>query len=188
LPLYLIAATVPVAVAVTLEDLRRRRPIAVGGERGLDRGRHRHGDHRRLARDQRTLEDLGFVDAMLIGAQALALVPGVSRSGATICCAWCWACAAPRRRASPSCSASRPSPRANCLQDEGRGRAARRRRGHPAGGRHRGRQVSPATLRSPGSLRFLGNNKLRGFAIYRVALGALLIALMVAGTLTFAGV
>lgn len=40
----------------------------------------------RLSRRQRKLQDLGYADALLIGlAQVLALWPGVSRAGATIC-------------------------------------------------------------------------------------------------------
>jgi undecaprenyl-diphosphatase len=42
----------------------------------------------RRANGARTMADLGYVDAMLMGlAQACALVPGVSRSGSTICMA-----------------------------------------------------------------------------------------------------
>jgi undecaprenyl-diphosphatase len=49
--------------------------------------------------------------ALLIGcAQALAIVPGVSRSGATITARCCWATRAPTRPASASCWPRRSPP------------------------------------------------------------------------------
>jgi undecaprenyl-diphosphatase len=86
----MVAGTVPIGVAgVTLKDtitgdLRALAVVAtalivVGIVMGwVDRGAH----------GRRTLAELTLVDALVVGgAQALALVPGVSRSGATITCA-----------------------------------------------------------------------------------------------------
>lgn len=90
LPLYLIAGTAPIVIAGLAG-----KSLWVGDARSLwvvsaalivvavamfviDRG----------ADGLRTLDQLALTDALLIGlAQSLALVPGVSRSGATICAA-----------------------------------------------------------------------------------------------------
>jgi undecaprenyl-diphosphatase len=89
MPIYLIAATIPiVAVGLTLEDLIvddlrslyvvATALIAVGAIMIL-------ADRKRGAR---TLADMTLALALAIGiAQTMALIPGVSRSGATIVCA-----------------------------------------------------------------------------------------------------
>ena len=57
------------------------------------------------------LERVSWAQGLAVGcAQALALIPGTSRSGITITTALLAASTAPRRRASPSCSASRSPP------------------------------------------------------------------------------
>jgi undecaprenyl-diphosphatase len=93
LPLYLAIATIPIVVAgITLEDFvvgdARSLYVVAGTLAGvgvlmlvIDARAARRAEPRPLAM-------LGIADAALIGAaQALAIVPGVSRSGATICMA-----------------------------------------------------------------------------------------------------
>lgn len=191
MPLLLVVATVPVAVAgVTLED------FIVGDARSLwvvSAALIGVGivmaviDYR--ARCERGLDALSWADAMLIGgAQALALVPGVSRSGATIACALLLGFRRP--------DAARFSFLLSIPAIAGAGLFklddAIAQLGHD--------QLAPlivgtvvAGLTGYASMawfiRFLGTNKLRGFAFYRVALGILLIGLMLAETLSpFAGV
>ena len=73
------------------------------------------------ARNARSLERLTFRDAVIYGfAQALALIPGVSRSGGTITAGLFMgyrrratrSCSRSRRCCCPACSSSRTSPRA----------------------------------------------------------------------------
>jgi undecaprenyl-diphosphatase len=141
------------------------------------------------ARGVRTLDDLGVRDALIIGgAQALALCPGVSRSGATIVAA--------------------------LVVGMGRSDAARFSflLGIPAIA-GAGILETPAAMRTLGDdaaaplaaaliaaavtgyasiawlLRFLGSHRLVGFAAYRGLVAAALAALLLAGVITpFAGV
>lgn len=69
----------------------------------------------RLTSGKRELGEVRLRDAVLIGAaQALALVPGVSRWGSRWWRAWRWGCGVTRLRASRSCCPSRPSARRAC--------------------------------------------------------------------------
>ena len=90
LPLYLVAGTIPIVVAgvagksLWVGDARSLWVVAAalivvaGVMIAIDRD----------ADGRRTVDDLALVDALVIGgAQALALIPGVSRSGSTICAA-----------------------------------------------------------------------------------------------------
>ena len=62
----------------------------------------------RVGKRVRPIEELNLRDGMFIGvAQALALIPGVSRSGATISAGLSGTSTAPPRRATRSCSRSR---------------------------------------------------------------------------------
>jgi undecaprenyl-diphosphatase len=93
LPLYLAIATVPIVIAgIGLKDFvtgdARSLYVVSGALAGV--GAIMLVIDARAARraESRPLAGLGLADAALIGlAQAMALVPGVSRSGATICMA-----------------------------------------------------------------------------------------------------
>ena len=135
----------------------------------------------RSARHSRDFDDIRLRDAMIIGcAQALALVPGVSRSGITLVAALAIGL---RRDAAarfsfllgvPAIAAAgifelKPLLKAHDIERRrAAGRAARRRR--------RG-YLSIAWL-----LRFLRARTTMPFVIYRIALGALLLALLISGT------
>jgi undecaprenyl-diphosphatase len=90
MPLYIVLGSVPIVICgVAFKD------FITGGARSLwvvagaliAVGLAMVGAER-LARRDRAIETAALVDALAIGAaQALALVPGVSRSGATIACA-----------------------------------------------------------------------------------------------------
>jgi undecaprenyl-diphosphatase len=136
------------------------------------------------ARGERVMLSLGWLDAFLIGcAQACALCPGVSRSGSTICMA--------------------------LLLGMSRREAARFSflLGIPAVGgagllqlKEAIRELGPEWIPSlvigtvvagvvgyviiAWLMRFLGTHRLLPFAVYRVALGAAVIALLVAGVVT----
>jgi undecaprenyl-diphosphatase len=137
----------------------------------------------RSAPGERGTYDLGFVDALLIGAaQAAALVPGVSRSGATICMALLLG----MRRA----EAARFSFLLGIPAIAGAGvfemRAAIAQLGDDA---ILPLLVGTATAALSGYLsiawliRFLGTRRLVPFSVYRVALGLLLLALVISGTI-----
>ncbi len=191
LPLYLIAATIPIAVAgVTLEDfivgdarslwVVSGALIAVGVAMAVIDAR---------ARNVRMLDDLGLVDALLIGgAQALALIPGVSRSGATICCALLLGLR--RTEAArfsflmsiPAVAGAGIFKMSDAIDELGAAAVPSLVVGTIVAGITG--YASIAWL-----MRFLGSRRLVGFAAYRVALGVLLVALLGAGALSpFAGV
>ena len=102
-----------------------------------------------IAKLNRDLTDIKSRDATVIGtAQALALIPGVSRSGSTITAGCSAASTASRPRATRSCSRCRPSCSPAC---------SRRARSAATAPRASGRRSSPrcwpsssATRRSPG--------------------------------------
>lgn len=87
LPYYIAAGTVPIVVAgLSLKDFITgdARSLYVVSGALISVGVLMHLVDRR-ARDERTMDAITFGDALFIGlAQACALVPGVSRSGATI--------------------------------------------------------------------------------------------------------
>jgi len=191
LPLYLIAATLPIGIAgIALEDLivGDARSLWVVSAALIGVGILMWIVDRKAA-DRRGLDDLQLLDAMLIGAaQALALCPGVSRSGATIIAALLLGM---RRTEAASFSFLLSIPAvagAGVFQLDD----AVDQLGADA--------VTPlivgtvvAGLTGYASiawlLRFLGKRSLGGFAYYRVALGAVLIALLAANVLSpFAGV
>jgi undecaprenyl-diphosphatase len=137
----------------------------------------------------RTVDDLRLIDVGLIGiAQALALVPGVSRSGATICCALVLG----MRRD----QAARFSLLLGIPAIAGAGlfevKDAIRQLGPDA--------MLPLVVGTVVAgitgyasiawlLKFLATRRLTGFSVYRVALGAILLALLGSGVLSpFAGV
>ncbi|MBZ0235555.1 MAG: undecaprenyl-diphosphatase UppP [Deltaproteobacteria bacterium] len=191
LPIYLVVATLPIAVAgIALEDFivgdARSLWVVSGALVGVGVAMAVI-DAR--ARNARVIDDLRLVEAFVVGcAQALALVPGVSRSGATICCALLLGL---RRTEAARFSFLLSIPAiagAGVFQMddaiEGLGADA----------------VTPLVVGTVVSaifgyasiawlMRFLGTRRLVGFAAYRVALGVLLVALLAAGTLSpFAGV
>ena len=191
LPLYLAAGTVPIVVAgiglksFVVGDARSLWVVAstlagVGVIMALIDAR---------ARGARVIDDLRFADVMLIGAaQALALVPGVSRSGATICCALLLGM---RRDAAarfsfllgiPAIAGAGVFELKDAMHDLGSDAVTPLVVGTVVAGITG--YASIAWL-----LRFLATRRLTGFSVYRVALGALLFALLAAGTLSpFAGV
>jgi undecaprenyl-diphosphatase len=191
LPVYLVIATLPIAVAgVTLEDfivgdarslwVVSGTLIGVGIVMAVIDAR---------AQNLRQLHELHLVDAMLIGcAQALALVPGVSRSGATICCALVLGLR--RTEAArfsflmsiPAVAGAGIFKMKDAVNELGGDAITSLVVGTVASG-----LVGYASI--AWLMRFLGSRRLVGFAAYRVALGVLLIALLAAGTLSpFAGV
>ena len=137
----------------------------------------------RVGRTDRTVERLDAADAVLFGAaQALALVPGVSRSGATIPWAASSATTArppPASRSSsrsprssaPGCWSSRTGPRTAATPTAG---ADHRR----ARGVVRRRYAAIAWL-----LRYVTTHSFTPFVIYRIALGVLTLVLLGAGVL-----
>ena len=150
----------------------RERPLAIAGlvligAAALWLG-ERHG------RRVRTLRDLRLRDAIVVGgAQALALFPGISRSGITIAAGLFLGMERPPLPASVSLSACRSSPVRGCGSCLAGGRHARlpaaragRRRAWLGRGRLPGRDL-PAAL-SPGPLTAL-------FIAYRVVLAAVIV-------------
>jgi undecaprenyl-diphosphatase len=141
------------------------------------------------ARNQRLLDDLGLADALLIGcAQALALVPGVSRSGATICCALVLGL---RRTEAARFSFLMSVPAIAGAGVFQMNDAVSELGSDAITSLVVGTVVSALVGYAAIAwlMRFLGTRRLVGFAVYRVALGVLLIALLAAGTLSpFAGV
>lgn len=141
------------------------------------------------ARGARTLDDLGVRDALIIGgAQALALCPGVSRSGATIIAALV---VGMRRSDAARFSFLLGIPAvagAGILETP----AALRQLGDDAAaplaaGLLAAAITGYATI--AWLIRFLGSHRLVGFAIYRIAVAAALAAALLAGVIgPFAGV
>jgi len=125
--------------------------------------------------------DLGWIEALLIGvAQACALVPGVSRSGATICMALLLGTSRSEAArfsfllgipAIAGAGAFEMKDAIDVLGDDALAPLAV------------GTVVSAISgyLSIAWLLRFLGTRRLLSFSIYRIALGVLLIALVVGG-------
>jgi undecaprenyl-diphosphatase len=190
LPLYLVAGTIPIGVA------------------GLA-GKHRwEGDARSLwvvavalvvvalimlAVDRgpdgrRTVDDLELRDVLLIGAaQALALVPGVSRSGSTMCAALVLG----MRRSDaarfsfllgvPAIAAAGLVELPDAIRELGDDALV-----PLVAGIITAAVVGYASI--AWLLRYLGRHRFTGFAAYRIALGVTVIALLVAGVIDpFAG-
>lgn len=190
LPLYLIAGTIPIGIAGIAGE-----SLVEGDARSLwvvaaalvivalimiaiDRG----------PAGRRTIDDLALADVMWIGAaQALALVPGVSRSGATICAALVLG----MRRTDaarfsfllgvPAIAAAGIFKLPDAIRELGddalvplvTGTAVAAVVGY----------ASIAWL-----LRYLGGHRFTGFAAYRILLGVTVIALLVGGVIDpFAG-
>jgi len=180
LPIYLIVGTLPIVVGgllfkrVIVGDARSlwvvaSALIAVGVVMAIV-------DRRAPARG-RTVGDLAMTDAVLIGlAQACALVPGVSRSGATICMALVLGMARPE--------AARFSFLLSIPAIAGAGLVEMKDAVHELGGQSLAPLVV-ATLVAFVSgyasiawlIRWLGSHRLAPFAAYRILLGVLLIAL-----------
>lgn len=140
------------------------------------------------ARGARTLDDLGLRDAVIIGgAQALALCPGVSRSGATIIAALLLGL----RRT----DAARFSFLLGIPAIAGAAVLEARHALHDIGDDWPALIVALIVAAATGYasiawlLRFLGTHRFVGFAAYRVLVAAILIALLASATLSpFAGV
>jgi len=159
--LYVVAAAlIGVGIVMVLVDAR-----TAGGERA------------------RTVEELRLFDMILIGcAQALALIPGVSRSGATICIGLALGFSRP--------GAARISFLLSIPAIAGAGVFEMKDAVHALG-----EEAVPALL--VGTLtaavasyaaiawlmRWLGKHRLTGFAGYRVALGAIVLALIAWGVI-----
>jgi undecaprenyl-diphosphatase len=191
LPLYLVAGTIPIVVlGIGLED------VIVGDARSLwvvactliGVGVLMAVIDAR-AKGARAIDDLRLTDVMLIGvAQALALAPGVSRSGATICCALLLGMR--RDQAArfsfllgiPAIAGAGVFEIKDAVDQLGRDAIAPLVIGTVVAGITG--YASIAWL-----LRFLSTRRLTGFAVYRVVLGAILLALLLSHTLSpFAGV
>ncbi len=189
--LYLLVATIPIGLAgVLLEDfivgdarslwVVSATLIGVGVAMAIIDAR---------ARNARVLADLTLVDAVLIGAaQALALVPGVSRSGATICCALVLGLR--RTEAArfsflmsiPAVAGAGVFKMKDAVNELGADAITPLVAGTIAAG-------ITGYLSIAWLMRFLGTRRLVGFSAYRVALGVLLVALLATHTLSpFAGV
>jgi undecaprenyl-diphosphatase len=190
LPLYLIAGTVPIVVAglagksLWVGDARSLWVVAAALVvvavviLAIDRGPD----------GTRTIDQLALGDALLIGAaQALALVPGVSRSGATICAALVLGL----RRT----DAARFSFLLGVPAIAGAGLLELPDAIHELGDDALvPLAVGTLTAAVVGYLsiawllRYLGHHRLRGFAAYRIVLGVTVIALLAASVIDpFAG-
>ena len=118
LGVLLVAATVPGAVAGvlfgTLVETRLRSPVVIAISTGAWAVVMWLADHRAVAAIRMPgdpVERVSWGRGLAIGcAQALALVPGTSRSGITITAGLLGGPIGRRRRGSPSCSASRSPP------------------------------------------------------------------------------
>ncbi|HEU4728039.1 MAG TPA: undecaprenyl-diphosphatase UppP [Kofleriaceae bacterium] len=137
-------------------------------------------DHHAASRDGRGLATITYADAILIGlAQTLALVPGVSRSGATICMALLLGFA--------RSDAARFSFLLSIPAVAGAGILESRKAFAELGG-----DAIPALAIGTGVaavvgyasiawfLRWLGSHQLMGFAVYRITLGLVLLAALAA--------
>jgi len=190
LPIYLVLGTIPIVIAGLVA-----RPLIEGDARSLwviaaslaGVGVVMAAVDAR-AQGARTLDDLGLRDALIIGgAQALALCPGVSRSGATIVAALLLG----MRRT----DAARFSFLLGIPAIAGAAILEARHAMHGIGGDWPALMVALVAAFVTGYasiawiLRFLGDHRLLGFAAYRVAVAAILVALMISATLSpFAGV
>src|SRR5262245_35286488 len=187
LPIYLIVGTLPIVVLglvfkrFIVGDARSLWVVAsaligVGVVMAIV-------DRRAVVRG-RSVGDLGMKDALLVGlAQACALIPGVSRSGATICMALVLGMARPE--------AARFSFLLSIPAIAGAGLHEMKDAVHHLGDAG----VTPLVLSTVAAastgyasiawlLRGLGSHSLRPFAVYRVALGAALIALCATAVLS----
>ncbi|MCG8425677.1 MAG: undecaprenyl-diphosphatase UppP [Proteobacteria bacterium] len=186
LPYYLIAGTVPIVVmGLSLKDFitgdARSLYVVASALAGV--GILMYIIDRR-ARDQRTMDEVTLSDAVIIGlAQSCALIPGVSRSGATIVAALFLG----MRRADaarfsfllgiPAIAGAGIFELADALSQLGQGAWL---------------PIVIGTMTSFVSgyasiawlLRYLQRNSLAPFAIYRVGLAMLLFALCISGVVT----
>lgn len=136
----------------------------------------------RSAPGARTTYDLGFVDAALVGlAQACALIPGVSRSGSTICMALLLGMT--RSEAArfsfllgiPAIAGAGVFEMKDAVDQLGQDALTPLLVGTLVA-------AISGYLSIAWLLRFLGTRRLLPFSIYRVVLGAVLLALVIAGT------
>jgi undecaprenyl-diphosphatase len=186
LPVYIAIGTVPiVAAGLALKDFivgdARSLYVVAGALVGVgvvmlivDARAARRGDHRAIA-------GLGLSDAVLIGcAQACALIPGVSRSGATICMALALGFARP--------DAARFSFLLSIPAIAGAGifevKDAFRGLGPdavPALAVGMVTTIVSSYVAIAWLMRWLGKHRLAVFGVYRVALGAVVLGLVAAG-------
>ena len=138
-------------------------------------------DHHASGREGRTMATLTFVDALVVGlAQTLALVPGVSRSGSTICMALLLGLTR-SDSARFSFLLSIPAVAGAGILEASKAFRELGPDALPAMG------VGIATAAVTGYasiawlLRWLGSHQLVGFAIYRVACGVALLVALAAG-------
>jgi undecaprenyl-diphosphatase len=141
-------------------------------------------DHAASGREGRTIATLTFTDAALVGlAQTLALVPGVSRSGATICMALLLGFTrSDAARFSfllsiPAVAGAGILEASKAFRDLGSDAIPA-----IAVGCTTAAVTGYATI--AWLLRWLGSHQLVGFAIYRIACGTLLLAAVLAGLIS----
>ncbi len=137
-------------------------------------------DHHAGRDNQRTLNGITLRDAVLIGlAQCLALMPGVSRSGATICMALLLGFA--------RTDAARFSFLLSIPAVAGAGILESREAFHQFSASSIGVGIAVAGVTGYASIawliRWLGSHQLAGFAVYRIACGLALLAAVAAGYL-----
>src|SRR5436853_6137995 len=188
LPIYLVVGTIPIVVAgIGLHKFITgdARSLYVIGSALIGVGIVLIiVDARAAKRDQpRTLATLTLTDAILIGAaQALALIPGVSRSGATICTALALGVARP--------DAARFSFLLSIPAIAGAGifevKDAIKQLGSdavPALAVGTAVAAISSYIAIAWLMRWLGKHRLAVFGAYRIALGAVVLALVAAGTI-----
>jgi undecaprenyl-diphosphatase len=182
---YIVAGTIPIGVAGILlkhhvEGSLRSLAVIAGAQIVVALGL---AVAERAARHTRQIEDMTLRDALTIGcAQALALVPGVSRSGITLLAAMSIGL---RREASARFSflLSVPAVAAAGIFELPKVLKARDVSG---GALLLGLVVAAVTsyVSIAWLLRFLRTRTTRPFIIYRIALGLLIFALLLAGRLS----
>ena len=135
------------------------------------------------ARNVRPLESLTWRHGVIFGlAQSLALIPGVSRSGATIAAGLAWATSGWRPPSTPSCWPSRPwsAPGSSSWPTSPTTRSS------PPGGRSSWPPWSSFVIGYAviaWLLRYISTHNFLPFVIYRLALAAVVAVLLLTGVL-----
>lgn len=188
LPIYLVLGTIPIVVAgLGLKDFVKgdARSLYVIGSALIGIGAVLIAVDARAARNPnpRGLASLTLTDALLIGvAQALALVPGVSRSGATICTALALGFARPDAArfsfllSIPAIAGAGIFEVKDAIKELGRDAVPALAVGTAVAAI--ASYISIAWL-----MRWLGKHRLAAFGAYRIVLGAIVLALVAAGAI-----